>query len=152
MTQVFPKRYPLSADFVLAEGDSRALIAVLDDDALVLEAVEVALGRDFALLTARTPDGFCDAVERVRPDGVVVDLGLGDVSGIDIIEELRSRDALDELPIVVLSGQKLEREAVRAGADAYVRKPTNPLELMAVFKKLFKVRHDRKYEYFDRDE
>ena len=65
------------------------------------------------------------------PDVVILDLGLPDMDGMDVLTQLR---AWSLMPVVVVSARTDEREKVRAldaGADDYLTKPFNPLELVA---------------------
>ncbi len=74
--------------------------------------------------------GLVEAATR-KPDLVIVDLGLPDTDGIDVIRELRS---WTELPVIVLSARTQEEEkvaALDAGADDYLTKPFGVSELMA---------------------
>jgi two-component system KDP operon response regulator KdpE len=74
--------------------------------------------------------GLVEAATR-KPDLVIVDLGLPDTDGLDVIRELRS---WTELPVIVLSARTQEAEkvaALDAGADDYLTKPFGVSELMA---------------------
>ncbi len=74
--------------------------------------------------------GLVEAATR-KPDLVIVDLGLPDTDGLDVIRELRG---WTELPIIVLSARTQEEEkvaALDAGADDYLTKPFGVSELMA---------------------
>ena len=107
-------------------------ILVVEDD----DETRAALGRE---LTARgyriveAGDGrtALSRWESRRPDVVLLDLGLPDMDGLDIVRRIR-RDAT--IPIVILSGRYEEREKVEAlerGADDYVTKPFGVDELNA---------------------
>jgi two-component system KDP operon response regulator KdpE len=111
---------------------SGARILVVDDEPGILRAVQTNFGRhDFRVATASTGAGALDAFARVRPDLVLLDLGLPDVDGLDIIRAIRQRA---NTPIVVLSSREAERDKVTAldlGADDYVTKPFGIDELLA---------------------
>ncbi|MES2316273.1 MAG: response regulator [Pseudomonadota bacterium] len=71
------------------------------------------------------------AAQRCRPDLVILDLGLPDVDGVEVIRQLR---AWTDMPIVILSARNDEAQKVRAldnGADDYLTKPFGNSELMA---------------------
>jgi two-component system, OmpR family, KDP operon response regulator KdpE len=111
---------------------SRAVILVVEDD----EETRAAVVRELHLRgydVAEAPDGrsALERWERRRPDLVLLDLGLPDVDGLQVIRRIR-RDAAT--PIVILSGRYEEREkvqALEAGADDYVTKPFGVDELNA---------------------
>ena len=71
-----------------------------------------------------------------HPDLMLLDLGLPDASGIDVLREIRAAgERFDpELPVLVISGRTSEADRLRgfeAGADDYLRKPFSPQELRA---------------------
>ena len=107
------------------------MLIVEDDEEARAALVRELAGRGYRVEQAR--DGR-EAVERWaarRPDVVLLDLGLPDVDGLDIVRRLRREAAT---PIVILSGRYEEREKVEAldrGADDYVTKPFGVDELNA---------------------
>jgi two-component system KDP operon response regulator KdpE len=107
------------------------VLIVEDDEEARGALVRELAGRGYRVEQAR--DGR-EALERWaarRPDVVLLDLGLPDVDGLDIVRRLRREAAT---PIVILSGRYEEREKVEAldrGADDYVTKPFGVEELNA---------------------
>src|ERR1700731_1436435 len=111
---------------------SGARILVVDDEPGIVRAVQTNLGRhDFRVDTATTAAEGLEAYARVRPDLILLDLGLPDMDGLDVIREIRLRSST---PIVVLSARGAERDKVAAldlGADDYLTKPFGVNELLA---------------------
>jgi two-component system KDP operon response regulator KdpE len=111
---------------------SGASVLIVEDD----NETRRALVRDLATRGYRpveAPDGrtAMERWEAARPDVVLLDLGLPDIDGLEIIRRIR-RDST--VPIVILSGRYEEREKVEAlerGADDYVTKPFGVDELNA---------------------
>jgi two-component system KDP operon response regulator KdpE len=107
-------------------------ILVVDDDPQLLRALRINLSaRGYDVVLA--PDGATalTAASRQPPDLVVVDLGLPDVDGVDVVEGLRGWSTV---PVIVLSARDQEQSKVRAldaGADDYVTKPFGMDELLA---------------------
>jgi two-component system, OmpR family, KDP operon response regulator KdpE len=107
-------------------------ILVVDDDKQLLRAMRINLAaRGYEVVLA--PDGATAlaAATRTPPDLVVVDLGLPDMDGVEVIEGIRGWLAV---PVIVLSARHLEQAKVRAldaGADDYVTKPFGMDELLA---------------------
>src|SRR5262249_46802379 len=81
--------------------------------------------------TATTGSDALEAYARLHPDLVLLDLGLPDMDGLDVIRSIRQRAST---PIVVLSAREAERDKVAAleiGADDYLTKPFGVNELLA---------------------
>jgi len=106
-------------------------ILVVDDDATLLRALTINLrARHFEVDAARTG---ADALRLAAtgPDVVVLDLGLPDLDGIDVVRGLRGWSTI---PIIVLSARDSESakvDALDAGADDYITKPFGMDELLA---------------------
>ncbi|MFD0888072.1 response regulator [Streptosporangium algeriense] len=107
-------------------------VLVVDDEPQILRALRInLLARNFEVAVA---DGGGAALREAagwHPDLVVLDLGLPDIDGIDVIHGLRG---WTKVPIIVLSGRAGNQdkvEALDAGADDYVTKPFNIDELLA---------------------
>jgi DNA-binding response OmpR family regulator len=109
-----------------------ATVLVVDDEPRILGLVRDYLEHSgFSVLTA--PDGptAIRTVRTVRPDLVVLDLGLPGLDGLDVTRELR-RDG--EVPIIMLTARAEESDklvGLELGADDYVTKPFSPKELVA---------------------
>jgi two-component system, OmpR family, KDP operon response regulator KdpE len=111
-------------------GKSRVL--VVDDEAAILRFLKPALeANDYDVSTAGS---VAEAIKRIagdRPDVVVLDLGLPDGDGKEVIKRVRE---WSDVPIIVLSAREREAEKIDAfdlGADDYVNKPFGVGELMA---------------------
>jgi len=109
-----------------------ARILVVDDEAAILRALERNLqGHGFQVETASTAANALEASERWHPDAVILDLGLADGDGFDVIRTLRTRSAT---PVIVLSVRGADKDKVTAldlGADDYLTKPFSVDELLA---------------------
>jgi two-component system KDP operon response regulator KdpE len=109
-----------------------AVILVIEDEPGILRALKTNLtGHGFQVTSAETGAGGMQAYEQRRPDLVLLDLGLPDMDGNEIIRTIR-RDV--STPIIVLSVRGAEREKVEsldAGADDYLTKPFGVEELLA---------------------
>jgi two-component system KDP operon response regulator KdpE len=107
-------------------------VLVVDDEPAILRAVQTNLGRhDFQVETASSGHDALEALARVHPDLILLDLGLPDMDGLDVIRTIRQRMST---PIVVLSARDAERDKVAAldlGADDYLTKPFGVNELLA---------------------
>ncbi|MDF5755619.1 response regulator [Spongiactinospora sp. TRM90649] len=107
-------------------------ILVVDDEPQMLRALRINLvARHYEVATAADGGGALRQAADWHPDLVVLDLGLPDMDGVDVIHGLRGWTAV---PIVVLSGRAGSEdkvEALDAGADDYITKPFAIDELLA---------------------
>ena len=107
-------------------------IVLIEDEAQIRRFLRVTLhAQSYRLFEAASgADGLVEVSSR-QPDVVVVDLGLPDMDGLEVIRRLREWSAV---PIIVLSARGQERDkvtALDAGADDYVSKPFGASELLA---------------------
>jgi CheY-like chemotaxis protein len=71
-----------------------------------------------------------------RPDVIILDIAMPRFTGIDVIRSLKGDPRTREIPVVVVSGHHdIRKAALEAGADAYVRKPVLPDQLMEQVKR-----------------
>ena len=107
-------------------------VLVIDDELLLLRTLRINLAaRGYQVVTASTGAAGLRAAAAQHPDVVVIDIGLPDVSGIEVLKILRSWMTA---PMLVLSGRTAARdkvEALDAGADDYLTKPFDMEELLA---------------------
>ena len=110
----------------------RPVILVIDDEPQIRRFLRASfVAHDYGFVEAATAKEGIRAATTRSPDLIVLDLGLPDADGKELIGELRS---WTEVPIIVLSVRDDEREKVRAldlGADDYLSKPFSMDELMA---------------------
>jgi two-component system KDP operon response regulator KdpE len=107
-------------------------VLVIDDEPSILRALRINLSaRDYEVTTASDGTSGLAAVSRERPDVLILDLGLPDMDGTDVIHGVRGWTST---PIIVLSVWGHEHQkvaALDAGADDYVTKPFGMDELLA---------------------
>lgn len=110
---------------------SRAAL-VVEDDPQIRRVLRTLLGLDqFRVVEAETAALGISAARTHKPDLVIIDLGLPDRDGMDVIQAIR---AWSRVPIIVLSARSEERDkvaALDAGADDYISKPFGTRELSA---------------------
>jgi two-component system KDP operon response regulator KdpE len=113
-------------------GQPVARVLVVEDQPQLLRALGINLrARQYEVLTAATGRDALTTAAASPPDAVILDLGLPDVDGVEVIATLRS---WSRSPIIVLSGRTSPGDkigALDAGADDYVTKPFGMAELLA---------------------
>jgi two-component system phosphate regulon response regulator PhoB len=119
---------------------TRPVVLMVEDDPADRELYGKILcynGFDVVLAGAGT-----DAVERAQqvvPDCVLLDLGLPDMSGLEVCQALRARTATAAVPVVILSGRaqsEMGGRARDAGCVAYIEKPTEPVQVLKEIERL----------------
>jgi ribonuclease P protein subunit RPR2 len=116
----------------------RLRLLAVDDDAglrlLLRTTFELA---DITVDEAATVEEARAAIARERPDVVVLDVSLPGASGLELARQLKSAAATATTPVVLLTGGDVsDAEAVAAGAEALVRKPFSPLDLLATVERV----------------
>jgi response regulator RpfG family c-di-GMP phosphodiesterase len=114
------------------------ILLVDDDDGLrallrtTFEAVDVELEE------ADNGASAIASIERARPDVVVLDVRMPGLDGLELCRRLKAAPATRDIAVVLLTGSDggTREEANAAGADAFMRKPFSPLELLAVVERL----------------
>ena len=111
---------------------NKPLILVVEDDPAIRNLMSTTLkSHDYRFLTAPTGASAILQVSTAQPDIVLLDLGLPDMDGIEIIRKIRT---WSQLPIIVISARAEDTdkiEALDAGADDYLTKPFSVEELLA---------------------
>ena len=109
---------------------SKPLILVVEDDVPVRNLITITLKtHGYRYLTAGTGDGAVIETSSHNPDVVLLDLGLPDMDGVDVIRKIRT---WSNLPIIVISARSEDTDkidALDAGADDYLTKPFSVEEL-----------------------
>ena len=109
-------------------------ILVVDDEPDLIESVRLGFTlqwREVDVLGAGSGEAGLDVVEQEQPDIVLLDVGLPDIDGFEVLRQIR---AFSDVPVVMLTARDDSMDKVKGlelGADDYVTKPFNHLELIA---------------------
>ena len=118
---------------------SKPLILVVEDDVPVRNLITITLKtHGYRYLTAGTGDGAVVEASSHNPDVVLLDLGLPDIDGVEVIRRIRS---WSKTPIIVISARSEDTDkidALDAGADDYLTKPFSVEELLARLRVTFR--------------
>jgi two-component system KDP operon response regulator KdpE len=126
-------------------GKTRVLL--VDDEAAILRFLKPALeANNYEIMSTGTVAESIKRIAAETPDIVVLDLGLPDGDGKDVIQQVRT---WSEVPIIVLSARDREAEKIEAldlGADDFVNKPFSVGELLARMRTALRHRMEREAE------
>lgn len=107
-------------------------ILLVEDEKNICDFISTSLSaQDYRISTAHTGKEALPIITSQCPDLILLDLGLPDMDGMEIIQQVRTWSSI---PIIVLSARTQEQEKVRAldlGADDYLTKPIGTSELLA---------------------
>ena len=108
------------------------LILIVEDDAPIRNLITTTLkAHEYKYLTAQNGENAIMQASSHNPDIVLLDLGLPDIDGVEVIKKIRT---WSEMPIIVISARSEDNdkiEALDAGADDYLTKPFSVEELLA---------------------
>ena len=111
---------------------NKPLILVVEDDGTVRNLITTTLkSNEYRHLTAADGESAIAAASTQQPDIVLLDLGLPDMDGVEVIKRIRS---WSQMPIIVISARSEDADkiaALDAGADDYLTKPFSVAELLA---------------------
>ncbi len=114
-------------------------ILVIEDDQQIVEAITLAFQirwPEAKLVSTQQGEKGIDLVETEKPDIVILDLGLPDINGYDVLKQIRM---FSEIPVLILTARTEESDIVKGlewGADDYMFKPFRQLELLSRIKAL----------------
>ena len=108
-------------------GTAPKIVLVVEDEPAIVEVLKCHLdGEGLAVMVARTGEDALEVAFQARLLVVLLDLGLPDIDGFEILRRLKA--AKPQLPVIIVTGMKREEEARRAfdlGAWDYVTKPVD---------------------------
>jgi DNA-binding response OmpR family regulator len=117
-----------------------ARILVCDDDPVILRLIEVNLDLEgFDVVTANRGEDAIAKAAKMKPDLILLDLMMPEMSGWELAERLQNQEASSNIPIVFLSARTQEddrRRGEELGVAGYITKPFDPADLVATIRKL----------------
>ncbi len=120
--------------------DGMQRILVVDDEDSIVQVLEQRLRRDgFEVAVARDGARALVLMHELQPAVAVLDLGLPDMDGLDVLRQWRANGA--QVPVIILTarGDEMDRvTGLEVGADDYVSKPFSPRELVARIRALLR--------------
>jgi two-component system alkaline phosphatase synthesis response regulator PhoP len=113
---------------------SPTTVLLVEDDPVILKLLEVNFELEgYSVLLAHDGAEGIDLARSSAPDLIISDIMMPNVSGLELVKALKGDDATKRIPIILLSAKAQTadiRAGMEAGADDYVTKPFEPLELV----------------------
>jgi two-component system KDP operon response regulator KdpE len=111
---------------------AKPTILVIDDEVQILRLLRITLeAAGYTVVEADTGRLGLGEVPRCQPDAIVLDLGLPDIGGLEVLRQLREWSKVPVLVLTVLAAERDKVAALDAGADDYLTKPFGSAELTA---------------------
>ncbi|MEJ2182678.1 MAG: response regulator [Nitrospirota bacterium] len=111
-------------------------VAVFDDEPFILMMIEDKLTRaGIEVVASRRSVGALDLLKRERPDLIILDWMMPEVSGIEVCRRIKSDPELSGIPIFMLTARAQEediRAGMRCGVKRYLAKPFSPRALLEI--------------------
>jgi CheY-like chemotaxis protein len=116
-----------------------ARIVIVDDDktfrGLIVTVLEL---EGHEALAIAQPGAIVATVRQEDPDLVLMDIHIGEQDTLGALRDLKSDEALNDIPVVMTSGSDRGQECLDAGADKFLMKPFRPSEMVATIDKLIR--------------
>ena len=123
-------------------------VLVVDDDPVILKLLEVNFEMEgFTVLVARDGVEGVEVARTDQPDLIVSDIMMPRKSGLELVTDLKGDAATRDIPIILLSAKAQNadvRSGMDAGADDYVTKPFEPLDLVDRVNRLLEARASKR--------
>jgi CheY-like chemotaxis protein len=131
---------------MLPESTSHpARILIADDNAQNCELLEAFLSAEgYEITMAGDGQSTLEAVSRIQPDLVLLDIMMPRLSGYEVCQRLKQNPATRDIPVIMVTALNQQgdiEKAVRAGTDDFLTKPVNKLELTTRVRSLLRVRY-----------
>jgi signal transduction histidine kinase len=120
-------------------------ILIVDDDPVIIKLYQVILRKEgFEMDIAETAEDMLKAIERQKPDIILLDVILPDGTGLELCTQLKKNPEYVGVKIILVSGMEITpaqvAEGIETGADDYLTKPFDPKELLARIKNCLKLK------------
>lgn len=116
------------------------LVLVVDDEDMTRQMIAMFL--KMAEYDSVEAENGVEALEQVaqhHPDAIILDVMMPEMDGITMCKKLRANPATASVPVLMLSGRSqlgAEQEGIDAGANAYMKKPMDPKEMLVVLQEI----------------
>ncbi len=119
----------------LAPGDKSVLI-IEDDPAFARVLLGLSHNRGYRCLVSLTGSAGLQLAEQYQPSAILLDLGLPDISGRQVLEQLKQNIKTRHIPVHILSAEDKNNEVLQMGAVGFLTKPVTEEEIQALFGKM----------------
>ncbi|HEY9044827.1 MAG TPA: response regulator [Ohtaekwangia sp.] len=132
---------PMTEDIVdddrtAIEENSRKILILEDDREFADVLLSFVREREYKGIVSHQGIAGLQLAHQYRPDAILLDMKLPDIDGTEVIRQLKNDSDLRHIPVQIISGYSLKREAMKLGAFDFIRKPVKKEDLQSIFDKL----------------
>ncbi|HZS03911.1 MAG TPA: response regulator [Blastocatellia bacterium] len=123
----------------------KSCVLIVEDNFETLALIQVILAQaGFDVVTARNAETALQLLGSLRPDAIVTDWRMPNMTGLDLIRAARRLPHFSKIPMIILTGhtQDIQEDAIAAGATAVLEKPDGTLRLRETLSRLLGERND----------
>ena len=129
-----------------SELQEAAKILVVDDEPRNVKILQIQLkARGYTVYTAADGLEALGVVEKEMPDLILLDINMPKMDGFEVVKQIRTNEATEFIPIVMITALRDTREnrikSIEAGADDFIEKPFDSLEVLARVRSLLRIKH-----------
>ena len=118
--------------YILEEESSIKRVFIVEDDKNINKLMALTLGKNYDITQIYNGREALDAIIREKPDLVILDLMLPEIDGLEICQKIKSNPATQDIIVIIVSAMDPTSnrfKGIKYGADYYIKKPFDPLEL-----------------------
>ena len=128
------------------EPQETAKILVVDDEPRNVRILQIQLNaRGYTVYTAADGLQALEVVKEEMPDLILLDINMPKMDGFEVVKQVRANEATEFIPIVMITALRDTREnrikSIEAGADDFIEKPFDSLEVLARVRSLLRIKH-----------
>ncbi|HEU5370538.1 MAG TPA: response regulator [Ktedonobacterales bacterium] len=136
-----------------AADEAAYTVLIVDDNPLLLEFMQDVLQEmgDFTVVTASNGVEGLEQFYQTRPDCAVIDVKMPGLTGYQLVRALRGDPETAQTPLILLTALAQDTEqfaGLAAGADQYLRKPIDPLDLVQAIQHAIQISDDQRQQRF----
>jgi len=108
-------------------------VMVIDDEPFILMMIEDKFKENFSVISIREGSQAFETIKREKPDLIILDWMMPDISGLDVLRQIKEDPDVREIPVFMLTAKGQEDDELagkRYGAERYITKPFSPRELL----------------------
>ena len=115
-------------------------VLLIEDDDIMISLLKTLLGMDgYEVVVFKSGEDVLQVVQREQPDVILLDvnlknLGINHVTGLDLVEQIRSYKDIKHTGVILSSGINYRQESKAVGADGFILKPYMPDDLLKLIK------------------